>query len=172
MPQPAGGVDAVADCQVPANAEIATLGPDGVEGDEGDVGDVGVVDEELGVRLESTSHPAASVQASATATAIWCLAFMFPLSVRLAQICRDDMIPCLVAFEGVYSVLPRAFSNARALDLGSLRHVVDLFVSKRVNGLTALGATGEVARLDDRERSAVLETVIAAAAGGSRSSRA
>jgi 4-hydroxy-tetrahydrodipicolinate synthase len=37
--------------------------------------------------------------------------------------------------------------------------VVDLFVGAGVNGLTALGVTGEVARLDERERALVLETV-------------
>jgi 4-hydroxy-tetrahydrodipicolinate synthase len=43
--------------------------------------------------------------------------------------------------------------------------VVDLFIDKGANGLTALGVTGEVARLEERERAAVLEVVINQAAG-------
>src|SRR5229473_7768170 len=38
--------------------------------------------------------------------------------------------------------------------------VIDLFISGGVNGLTALGVTGEVARLTDAERQAVLEAVM------------
>ena len=53
--------------------------------------------------------------------------------------------------EGVYSVLPTAFTSAGDLDDASLRRVVDLFIAAGVNGVTALGVTGEVARLDDRE---------------------
>ena len=62
--------------------------------------------------------------------------------------------------EGVYSVLPTAFSDDGDLDEASLRRVVDLFIGAGVNGVTALGVTGEVARLDDRERARVLETVV------------
>ena len=40
--------------------------------------------------------------------------------------------------------------------------MVDLFINGGVNGLTALGVTGEVARLTERERQTVLDTVIAA----------
>ena len=42
----------------------------------------------------------------------------------------------------------------------SLRRVVDLFIGAGVNGVTALGVTGEVARLDDVERRRVLEVVV------------
>jgi 4-hydroxy-tetrahydrodipicolinate synthase len=62
--------------------------------------------------------------------------------------------------EGVYSVLPTPFHADDALDLDSLRRVIDLFIGSGVNGLTALGVTSEVARLTDRERRTVLETVI------------
>ena len=51
--------------------------------------------------------------------------------------------------EGVYSVLPTAFTATGDLDDASLRRVVDLFIAAGVNGVTALGVTGEVARLDD-----------------------
>ena len=53
--------------------------------------------------------------------------------------------------EGVYSVLPTPFTAAGDVDDDSLRRVVDLFIGAGVNGVTVLGVTGEVARLDDRE---------------------
>ncbi len=46
------------------------------------------------------------------------------------------------------------------LDELSLRKVIDLFIDAGVNGVTALGVTGEVARLDDDERRRVLEVVV------------
>jgi 4-hydroxy-tetrahydrodipicolinate synthase len=61
--------------------------------------------------------------------------------------------------EGVYSVLPTPFADNGDVDEASLRRVVDLFITAGVNGVTALGVTGEVARLDDRERARVLEIV-------------
>lgn len=61
--------------------------------------------------------------------------------------------------EGVYSVLPTPFTATGDVDDDSLRRVVDLFIGAGVNGVTVLGVTGEVARLDDRERQRVLETV-------------
>ena len=67
--------------------------------------------------------------------------------------------------EGVYSVLPTAFTPAGDLDDASLRRVVDLFIGAGVNGVTALGVTGEVARLDDAERRRVLEVVTSHVAG-------
>jgi 4-hydroxy-tetrahydrodipicolinate synthase len=70
-----------------------------------------------------------------------------------------------MSFEGVYSVLPTAFTDAGDIDEASLRRVVDLFVGAGVNGLTALGVTGEVARLEDDERARVLGIVIDQAAG-------
>ena len=64
-----------------------------------------------------------------------------------------------MTLEGVYSVLPTPFTAGGDLDEASLRRVVDLFIGAGVNGVTALGVTGEVARLDDSERRRVLETV-------------
>ena len=63
--------------------------------------------------------------------------------------------------EGVYSVLPTAFTASGDLDDDSLRRVIDLFIAAGVNGVTALGVTGEVARLDDGERRRVLDVVTA-----------
>jgi len=70
-----------------------------------------------------------------------------------------------MAFAGVYSVLPTPFSNSGAFVADSLKSVVDLFIAKGVNGLTALGVTGEVARLDEHERAEVLRVVVEQAAG-------
>ena len=67
--------------------------------------------------------------------------------------------------EGVYSVLPTPFTSSGDLDEASLRKVVDLFISAGVNGVTALGVTGEVARLDEAERRRVLEVVVEQAHG-------
>ncbi len=63
-------------------------------------------------------------------------------------------------FQGVFSVLPTPFNDDGSLDLESLRRVLDLYLSAGINGVTALGVTGEVARLDDKERALVLETVV------------
>jgi 4-hydroxy-tetrahydrodipicolinate synthase len=65
-----------------------------------------------------------------------------------------------MTFEGVYSVLPTPFTAQGDIDESSLRHVVELFLGAGVTGLTALGVTGEVARLDDSERERVLAIVI------------
>lgn len=62
--------------------------------------------------------------------------------------------------EGVYSVLPTPFHDNGDLDMDSMCRVLDLFLQAGVNGVTALGVTGEVARLTDTERRTVLETVI------------
>ncbi len=63
-------------------------------------------------------------------------------------------------FRGVYSVLPTPFRGDGSIDIPSLERVVDLYAGAGVNGLTALGVTSEVARLEEGERHQVLETVI------------
>jgi 4-hydroxy-tetrahydrodipicolinate synthase len=70
-----------------------------------------------------------------------------------------------MVFEGVYSIIPTAFTDSGDLDGASQRRVVDLFIEKGANGLTALGVTGEVARLEEAERAKVLEVVVKQAAG-------
>jgi 4-hydroxy-tetrahydrodipicolinate synthase len=67
--------------------------------------------------------------------------------------------------EGVYSVLPTPFTAAADVDDDSLKRVIDLFIDAGVNGVTALGVTGEVARLDDRERQRVLDVVTSHVSG-------
>src|SRR6516225_3313003 len=61
---------------------------------------------------------------------------------------------------GVYSVLPTPFDSKGDLDLASLKRVIDLFIGAGVSGVTALGVTSEVARMNDAERVQVLETVV------------
>lgn len=90
LPHPEGGTVTAADCQVPANASIPTLG---LEGAVGDVGvDADVVDDELLLFGDSKSQPAARPQASTMAAKVR-VAFMIEVSVRLAQISRLDMMP-------------------------------------------------------------------------------
>lgn len=70
-----------------------------------------------------------------------------------------------MAFEGVYSIIPTAFTESGDFDPPSQRKVVDLFISSGINGLTALGVTGEVARLEEHERATVLQSVVDHVAG-------
>jgi 4-hydroxy-tetrahydrodipicolinate synthase len=73
-----------------------------------------------------------------------------------------------LSFTGVYSVLPTPFKSGGDLDLAGLGRVVDLVVRAGVDGVTALGVTGEVARLAERERALVTERVIDAVASRAR----
>ena len=68
-------------------------------------------------------------------------------------------------FEGVFSVLPTPFRGGGEVDVESLKRVVDLLVGAGVNGVTALGVTGEAARLSERERGVVVDTVVRQVAG-------
>lgn len=68
-------------------------------------------------------------------------------------------------FQGVYSIIPTAFTDAGELDSASQQRLVDLFIEKGANGLTALGVTGEVARLEEHERATILGGVVKHAAG-------
>jgi 4-hydroxy-tetrahydrodipicolinate synthase len=70
-----------------------------------------------------------------------------------------------MGFEGVYSIIPTAFTDSGDFDSASQRKVVDLFVRSGINGLTALGVTGEVARLEEHERATVLQSVVDHVAG-------
>jgi 4-hydroxy-tetrahydrodipicolinate synthase len=63
-------------------------------------------------------------------------------------------------FQGVFSVLPTPFTNGGDVDVESVKRVVDLIVGAGVNGVTALGVTGEVTRLSEKERALVVDTVV------------
>jgi len=71
----------------------------------------------------------------------------------------------MTALEGVFSVLPTPFTLGDEVDHDSLRRVIDLTLAAGVNGLTALGVTGEASRLSERERGEVLSTVLSHVAG-------
>ena len=73
-----------------------------------------------------------------------------------------------MAFQGVFSVLPTPFKGGGDVDVDSLRRVVDLIVGAGVTGVTALGVTGEVARLNERERHLVVDTVVRQVNGRAR----
>ncbi|HUF23385.1 MAG TPA: dihydrodipicolinate synthase family protein [Vicinamibacterales bacterium] len=62
-------------------------------------------------------------------------------------------------FSGVFSVLPTPFLQNGDVDHDSLRRIVDQAVAAGVDGVTVLGVTSEVARLDERERRDVLTTI-------------
>ena len=62
-------------------------------------------------------------------------------------------------FSGVFSVLPTPFTAAGDVDRDSLRRVVDQAVAAGVDGVTVLGVTSEVTRLDEGERRDVLTTI-------------
>lgn len=68
-------------------------------------------------------------------------------------------------FEGVFSVLPTPFRGGGEVDIESLKRVVDLIVGAGVNGVTALGVTGEAARLTERERGVIVDAVVRQVAG-------
>ena len=70
-----------------------------------------------------------------------------------------------MSFEGVFSVLPTPFRANGDVDFDSLKRVVDLIIGAGVNGVTALGVTGEVSRLLESERARVVETVVDRANG-------
>jgi len=61
---------------------------------------------------------------------------------------------------GVYSVLPTPFTSTSDIDGSSLRKVVDLAISAKVDGLTSLGVTSEVARFTEAERREVADIVL------------
>ena len=63
-------------------------------------------------------------------------------------------------FQGVFSVLPTPFKGGGDVDANSLKRVVDLIIGAGVHGVTALGVTGEVARLTERERHLIVDTVV------------
>jgi 4-hydroxy-tetrahydrodipicolinate synthase len=66
---------------------------------------------------------------------------------------------------GIVPIVPTPFAENGALDLASLRRVVDYLVVAGVHGLAVLGVAGEIYALTDAERLAVVETAVDQAAG-------
>lgn len=57
-------------------------------------------------------------------------------------------------------MLPTPFKSGGDVDVESLQRVVELIVGAGVDGVTALGVTGEVTRLSETERALVVDTVV------------
>lgn len=66
---------------------------------------------------------------------------------------------------GIFNIMATPFDAARALDLDSLKRLVDFQIDKGAYGLTILGVLGEAAKLTVDERRMVMETAIAAVNG-------
>jgi 2-keto-3-deoxy-L-arabinonate dehydratase len=66
---------------------------------------------------------------------------------------------------GVVPIVPTPFSDDGAVDLASLRRLVDHLVDAGVHGLAVLGVASEVYALTDAERIAVVEAAVDQAAG-------
>jgi 4-hydroxy-tetrahydrodipicolinate synthase len=67
------------------------------------------------------------------------------------------------ALSGVNPILPTPFADDGALDLASLRRLVEFQVEAGVHGLAILGFMGEAHKLDEAERRSVIETSVASA---------
>ncbi len=65
----------------------------------------------------------------------------------------------LFRLDGVFTVLPTAFRDDGALDLGGTAALVRAAVDARVSGLTVLGVMGEAAELTEDERRHVVRCV-------------
>ena len=63
-------------------------------------------------------------------------------------------------FSGVHWMLATPFHEDEGIDLGSIANLADKAVSSSCKGMVCLGVTGEAARLTDRERYQIAETVI------------
>jgi 4-hydroxy-tetrahydrodipicolinate synthase len=68
-------------------------------------------------------------------------------------------------FSGVHWMLATPFHDDESIDSASIGNLVDKAVSSGCQGMVCLGVTGEAARLTDRERYQVAETVIQRAQG-------
>lgn len=63
---------------------------------------------------------------------------------------------------GIYNILATPFDENGALDIPSLRHLVEFQLNCGIDGLTILGVLGEAAKLNVAERQQVLAEVVAA----------
>lgn len=66
---------------------------------------------------------------------------------------------------GVWNIVPTPFHPDEQLDIESLRTLTDFVVGSGVDGMTILGVLGEGAKVSDRERSAIIDVVLAHADG-------
>src|SRR5215208_6931175 len=70
-----------------------------------------------------------------------------------------------MSFAGVYNIMATPFHEDSALDLESLRRLVDFQIDAGADGLTVLGIMGEAHKLVDEERLAVVRATVERAAG-------
>ena len=63
-------------------------------------------------------------------------------------------------FSGVHWMLATPFNEDESLDTGSIPNLLDKARQSGCQGVVCLGVTGEVARMTDRERNLVVETVV------------
>ena len=69
-------------------------------------------------------------------------------------------------FRGTYTVLVTPFTpDAAAIDHAALKRLVHFQIDQGIDGLIPLGSTGEFLSVSREERTAITETVVAAAAG-------
>ncbi|MEQ9028542.1 MAG: dihydrodipicolinate synthase family protein [Aggregatilineales bacterium] len=61
---------------------------------------------------------------------------------------------------GIFNILATPFTMEQALDIPSLKTLVEFQIDKGAYGLTILGVLGEAAKLSVEERTLVMETVI------------
>ncbi|MGI8335128.1 dihydrodipicolinate synthase family protein [Actinomadura scrupuli] len=71
------------------------------------------------------------------------------------------MKPIARTTRGVYAIAPTPFHPDGALDLDSLRRLVDFYEQVGVDGLTLLGQMGEAPKLTHAESITIVETVLA-----------
>jgi 4-hydroxy-tetrahydrodipicolinate synthase len=65
-----------------------------------------------------------------------------------------------MTFEGVIPILATPFHDDETLDLDSWRRLLEFMVALGVNGVTILGVLGESNRLQDAERTRLIETAV------------
>lgn len=63
-------------------------------------------------------------------------------------------------FHGIFNILATPFDSRYAVDLASLRQLVEFQLDKGAQGLTILGVLGEAAKLSVEERQQVMQTVM------------
>jgi 4-hydroxy-tetrahydrodipicolinate synthase len=68
-------------------------------------------------------------------------------------------------FDGVYAPIITPFDDSGAVDRDALAHFVDVLIAAGIDGLVAVGTTGEAYALTIDERHTVISTVVKQAAG-------
>ena len=64
------------------------------------------------------------------------------------------------AMRGIYNIVPTPFDETGAIDVPSLRRLIDFVIGTGVDGLTILGFLGEAAKLTEVERATVIDVTL------------